>query len=285
LRAGEVITERTFDVLPAGCEDRLAAIALVVAVALEHAGAKPQAREADALDQAARSARSKGPEEEAPAQEGPAPTPNAAEPAQQAKPAQAPTSAPPAARKVEEPSETKDSVAPADHDGPRVLAYAAGGVAIGLVPQPTWLLELGGGARLPPFRFEAAALMTGENGADLGPGRVRERLFGGRAHGCAGAVLGLLEGEECAGLLAGVVTAQGRGLEDARSTSMALVAPLLQLAIGIPASGPFHVRAAVTGFVPVVRPRPRFLREDGGDSLRAAAAGLLATLAFVVTLP
>jgi hypothetical protein len=247
---GVSAAERRFDVLPAGCAARLDALALAIAVAVEHAvGADRASLEpAAATDPTDATAEPAEANTTATAAATDAPTP----PATTAEPT-APTSKPP----VEPGSETPE---PAEPPGPplivTIVPFLGGDLLIEALPEPALALHAGAELRLgPTFAVSLAALFAPRVDIELGEAHAPSSLLGGRALGCAGSTPRGLRFEGCAGAVGGVVWASGEGaLQSPADVSMAWLAGVLRAAASYPAEGAFGVRLALDGQLNVVRP-------------------------------
>lgn len=258
---GVFAAERRFEVLPAGCSSRLDALALAIAVAVEHAvGPERASLEPGAVT-------GEPAEPAAATTETPAATP-AAEPSdaagEEAKPAPADEAAPAKPR-----SEPPQPAEPPEPPGPplvvTVLAFLGGDLLIEALPDPA--LALHGGAELrlgSTFAVSLAGLYAPPIDVELGrAARAVSSLFGGRALGCAGSAPRGLRLEACAGAVGGVVWASGEGaLERHADVSVGWAAGVLRAAASYPADGLLGVRLSLDGHINLVRPDLSLARPD-----------------------
>lgn len=260
-----VIATRRFDDLPARCADRLQTLALVSALAIEHA-MEPELEPADAELL-----------EPAPAPEpSPASTDAPERPAEPTEPPAEPTE--PAAESPEPSAEPR----PAREPLVRTVVGLGGGY--GLLPELAGLLALG--VELPGagLRIGLGALVTTEASTSLAAGTALSRLAAARAYGCAAGDALSLDLQACAGMTLGVVAAAGRDFASNEEATGTLLAPLVRLGARFPARGTFAVGLALEGFVHLVRPELQVSGHAGAvSSLPALGAAL--SLEGVLALP
>lgn len=130
---------------------------------------------------------------------------------------------------------------------PSGAAALAAGLELGL--GPAWSLSIGGlwGPRA-------------EHSLATRPERVSVQLFAGQLLGCCSAptpgAAGLAVLQGCAGGLAGVLDAEGRGFARDQPATLAWAAFTLRAAAQWPASGALALRARADGRVNLLRPAP-----------------------------
>lgn len=255
-RDGVVLATRRFEALPARCEERLETLAVVIALAVEHAAEPPEAE---------------APVEDAlPAEEDPAPVePEPAEPAR----------APP-----EPPVEEQPQPEPVEREPPSLLIIAGAGGAYGLLPELAGVASVGVELPTESLRIGLSALASTQTNTELAGGSARAQLAGARAYGCAyGAAIGL-DLQACAGLALGVVTGSGRGYASTDDATGTLLAPLLRLGARFPARGVASVGLAVEGFTNLVRPELQVSGHAGGKA-SVPALGASCVVEAVLALP
>lgn len=253
-----VIATRRFDDLPARCADRLQTLALVSALAIEHA-MEPELEPADA---------------------------ELLEPAPAPEPSPASTDAPERpAEPTEPPAESPElSAEPRPAREPLVRTVVGLGGGYGLLPELAGLLALG--VELPGagLRIGLGALVTTEASTSLAAGTALSRLAAARAYGCAAGDALSLDLQACAGMTLGVVAAAGRDFASNEEATGTLLAPLVRLGARFPARGTFAVGLALEGFVHLVRPELQVSGHAGAvSSLPALGAAL--SLEGVLALP
>jgi hypothetical protein len=257
-RKGAFFAERHFDVLPEGCDARLDALSLAIAVAVEHA-VGPVRASVDASPKAAATASTED------ARAGPEASPRDR--------ADANTDAPPA------PASASATSRPLTLT---LLAFAGAGVLIEVMPEPAAVLHAGAELGLGPvLALSLAGLYAPEVQSGLGGGSVSSSLFGGRALACAGTGPSGLRFQGCAGVAGAAISASGHGdgLERPRSVRVGWLAGVLRVAAGYPASGPFGARLALDGQLNAVRAGVRVERDSQPDLERVAGVvGLSASL-------
>lgn len=253
-----VIATRRFDDLPARCADRLQTLALVSALAIEHA-MEPELEPADA---------------------------ELLEPAPAPEPSPASTDAPERpAEPTEPPAESPElSAEPRPAREPLVRTVVGLGGGYGLLPELAGLLALG--VELPGagLHIGLGALVSTETSTSLAAGTALSRLAAARAYGCAAGDALSLDLQACAGMTLGVVAAAGRDFASNEEATGTLLAPLVRLGARFPARGTFAVGLALEGFVHLVRPELQVSGHAGAvSSLPALGAAL--SLEGVLALP
>jgi hypothetical protein len=268
-RDGQDVARRRFDVLPVQCAARLDALALAIAVALEH------------LAQAEPSAFEPGPVRAAGA-------PNTIAPAS-APDSSTPPSPPAAATPAAETRELDDEAAQPSTGTTTPIRYALlahAAIWLDALPETAGAFGLGLELGLGPTRWSAVALASTETDVALADGRARARFFGGRAQACLPRTLIApdLQAEPCAGMIAGAVLADGQGFPVERSATLPYLAPLVRLSLRYPAHSLLSLRLAVDGLFNVVRPE---LQVTGASraSDSSAAFGLAPSVELLVELP
>ena len=273
-RDGAFVAQRRFEVLPAGCEARLDALAIAIAVAVEHAVGPEHA----SIDQSQLPvAGAEQPSSEQPDAATSQPEPAAVE--AEAKP-DASEARSDSGQNAEDSSE-RDR--PSEPLALSVAAFAGGGVLIQVLPKPAPLLHLGAELRLGPvFAVSLAGLYAPEVEIRLAGGSVSSWLLGARALGCAGTSPEGLRLEGCAGAAGGAMSSSGEGvaLQKRSEVTVGWLAGVLRVAASYPAAGRFGARLALDGQLNVVKPGVRIERpESEDDAVRVAEnVGLAASL-------
>lgn len=266
------VAERSFDVLPQNCPDRIDAVALTVALAIQHAEqARPLAETSTAATP------------NPPSTTAPVATPSV-------KPTTKPTtkSAPPDATKPEAPSAPDNATTTAadDPDALRVRLHAAATFLSEVLPESA--LGLGVGAELQTSEA-LSVMLTGlyvpETAQPLATGSALMQLYAGRALLCLGAPAAGLVLEACAGAAGGVVLATGEGYMANENAKMAWLAGVLRGAARFPARGLIGVRLAVDGLVNAVRPSPKLVLDGAAKHALAFPIGFAGSLELLIALP
>jgi hypothetical protein len=290
--------ERSFDVLPQNCTDRVDAVALTVALAIQHAEQAQTEEEATAAAAAPPTA----PSTTAPVATPPAKTlaktqakPPAKPPAKPAakppvKPAAEPAPAkkkPPNTTKIEEASAPDDAATtPEDPDALRVRLHAAANFLSEVLPESA--LGVGFGAELQTSRA-LSVMLTGlyvpQTAQALATGSVLMQLYGGRALLCLGSPTAGLVLEGCIGAAGGAVLATGSDYDTNADAKMAWVAGVLRGAARFPEHGLIGVRLAVDGLINVVRPTPQLVLDGATKQTVAFPIGFAGSLELLIALP
>jgi len=297
--------ERSFDVLPKNCTDRVDAVALTIALAIQNA-------EQAETDEGATTAAAAPPT--APSTTAPVATPPANPPANPpakpaAKPPAKPTATPkppakptakPAAKpapakekppnksKIEEASAPDDAATttPDDPDALRVRLHAAATFLSEVLPESA--LGLGFGAELQTSRAQSV-MLTGlyvpQTAQALATGSVLMQLYGGRALLCLGSPTAGLVLEGCVGAAGGAVLATGSDYNANADAKMAWVAGVLRGAARFPERGLIGVRLAVDGLINAVRPTPQLVLDGATKQALAFPIGFAGSLELLIALP
>jgi hypothetical protein len=251
LRSGSIIAERRFPVLPTQCRDRLDALAIAIALALENAAhTSTSAQREGASDAPSRavigadSGRPLAPLQplpprvpSAPPSEAPSRTPIRPRPFPTPEPIAGPAPTPPptaapvptpvpiAARPVARaptraptptPAPTLDRTPPVSLGTSNLALRLQAGIALigEVLPAPALALQAGGELIIgPSHRFSLAldGLITSQTDNALAGAESQSQLFAGRALACWAWPVGALVAESCAGLALGAVNAAGNG--------------------------------------------------------------------------
>jgi len=268
-RRGEQVAERRFDVSPARCADRIEALALAIALALEHAaGDRSSSGEAATPPRTAAAT--------------PAATAPAAAPTADPQPAPEVTAERDAAPATPGSAITNGSEPAADRA--RVHLHAAGAVLVAAMPEPLIAFGAGGDLQLDGLLFGLSLIATTESEQVFARGVAASQLFAARLRACMLWDAAGVELEGCAGTLVGAARASGTGYDEDMSATMGWIAPLLRAGIRFPRSGPLSLRLALEGMVNLVQ--PRLIVE--GEPPEHAAGGVVAGgagLELVVAIP
>jgi hypothetical protein len=261
-REGRVVAERSFELLPDACKDRLDAVALAVALAIEHATA-PQDVAGTSSGKAQLDARhepTSGTDttktETTPKAET-APKPEAAQtkekkPAPEAPKAEAPK--PPPVQKPEESPAVAAPAASAATLGPFRL-HAGGAYLVETLPSSAAAMVAGVERTIAPHIDLGVTAMAAFGGkATLGAGSAHPDAYGARALLCTSWHVENLDLEGCAGAAGGVAIATGENLTSPKTATMAWLVGWARAALVVPAQSAVSVRFALDGLVNAVRP-------------------------------
>jgi len=275
--------ERSFDVLPQKCTDRVDAVALTVALAIQHAEQAQTEEEATAAAAAPPTAPSTTAPVATPPAETPAKTP-AKPPANPAPIQEKPLNK----TKTEEASapDDADTTTPEDPDALRLRLHAAATFLSEVLPESA--LGLGFGAELQTSRA-LSVMLTGlyvpQTAQALATGSVLMQLYGGRALLCLGSPAAGLVLEGCVGAAGGAVLATGSGYNVREAATMAWVAGVLRGAARFPERGLIGVRLAVDGLINAVRPTPQLVLDGATKQALAFPIGFAGSLELLIALP
>ncbi len=254
-RPDQSTAERRFGVLPTECDNRLRAVSLAIALAIDHTVLDRVAAETEPTLV-------------------PADAPDVAAVAEQAPP-------PPATLS---PPTTEDKLR-----GRRGLAITAGGAAVfGVLPSLRPAALLGIEAALP----RAAALRiqvmgTTEDEASLGRGLTELRLLAARLQGCWLPTVGPARVGGCAGTSLGLVLARGAGFAQNLSGVPPWWAMMAGVGVQYPAQGPIYGHLHVEGVWVLHRPGFEVTASDGEvlDRRTLSRLGAVTTLEIGFRLP
>lgn len=278
-RGSAEVAARSFDVLPAACSDRLDAIAIAVALAIEHA-THPENDAGEPPSTGTTTEPAANANEPAP--ETAAPTPPATATATPPNTERA-TSTPNAeAKEEEEPQETEADrrAARARRLAPHV--YAGGGVMFQVLPELVPAFALGADFPLTWLRLDVALLATTQSNTDIGPGKVQANLLAGRALICAEAPFGLAG---CAGAGGGAALGSSTGYDQGHHPAAAWLAGIVRGSMRFPASGTLSLRLAGDALFNMVY--PQLAVSDMGVKKHAAGGpvGVAGSLELLLALP
>lgn len=273
-RDGRVVAQRTFGLLPERCEDRLDAVALAIAVAIDHAVGAARAPAQ--------------PSEPGVQREPEAPPPSPAtpdRPTDAPQPEPAPKSTAAQTDGAPEPGEAPVAASASPRVAPELALLFGAGLLVETLPAPALALEAGVELATGRLRFALAALVAPDREVALGGGNADLDLLGARAHACLTDAAAGFALEGCAGGALGAVLASGRGYEMNERATMAWTAALLRVALRYPENNPVSARIAIDGLAHAVRPRIA-ARSPAGDAETAPAPlGLAASLELLIALP
>ncbi len=235
-REGVVLGERTLDVAGVPCQDIHAAVALGIATAIDATilgdlGATPRA------------------------------------PAVPARPILLPTPPPMIAPALPLPTPFVPPLPPAVRaHGPVLTTTLQGMVLVGVLPKVT--VGVAPSADVSITRsvdLRASALATGHATVDVGRGTAEAGLVAGRLDACATRVLldDVARIRACGGIVAGVVSAQGAGFADPRTTTSLWVAPTLRFDARWSLTRYFGLVIGADGFFPGLRPELQVVDKSG----------------------
>jgi hypothetical protein len=282
-------SERRFDVLPARCRDRVDAMALAIALALEEATRVEAGGDVGGSAAPPPVLPGSGPGAVAVAS---SPRATASEPdlSREANPAvrntpppeRAPTKPPP-----DSSSPGRPEAAAATEEG-RLHVRLRAGVdgLIEALPEPVLALHAGGELAFDPERRWSVgldALVSFESDTPVAGGRVLARLYAGRAVACFGWPVGGAALEACAGTGLGAAVAEGEEFASPESTTLFWASVLARAALRYPRHGGVGGRLAIDGFANLARPEYR-VKGVGGTTVPTGRLGAAASLELIVAL-
>jgi hypothetical protein len=280
--------ERSFDVLPARCRDRVDAMALAIALALE---------EVTRMEPEAEGSLAPAPS--------PAPLPNRAPTTdhqagwalpdsradaavvERSREAGADTPALPPPASESSSSAGRPEAADATEEGTlRVRLRAGVDGMIEALPEPVLALHAGGELvfdREQRWSVGLDALVSSQSETAYADGRVLARLYAGRAVACFDWPLGDAALSGCAGTGLGVTVARGDDFASQESTTLFWASLLVRTALRYPRSGVVGGRLAIDGFANLARPEYR-VKGVETPPLAARRFGAAASLELIVAL-
>lgn len=267
--ADVALAERTFVDLPKHCGQRLDALSLALALAIEQSEAIDSARQ-DATRIA-----------EVP------PQPEAAAPADSEAAQSAAVEAPdltltPIVEPTPQPAEER-SIRGA---GARLRFTAGPAVVTHEGLQPVAAAAIGVEWASGPFSLESALAGSTAGHAVLGDGSVRTQFAALQLRFCLQLPIQSFSLSGCAGALASLMFASGRGFAPNHSTTLPWVAPLVRIGVRFPTSSAFSVRLSADLPVDLIRPEFRTLEQGNtAQTLSPGPLGLWGTLALVYEVP
>jgi hypothetical protein len=291
-RGAQSVARREFDVLPSGCNDRLNALALAIAIALEQdqrSGGEasvpvaPPGAAADAVN-------NKVTTPVAPGEAPPAQTPG------EAPGTQAPAEALPSAPRQDAPQHAQSG--PAVSAVPPTAAERAERTALGVraklggallqraLPKLAFAFVVGAELASGPLSLDLAGLITTAADSPLSGGRTRSQLSAARVLACAEALPVGLAVQGCAGAIGGLLWAQGKsGYDKNRNTTLAWVAALARASMRYPSVGVVSVRLAADLFADLVQPELRAVRGNTKETVLLGPLGAALSIEIVGALP
>jgi hypothetical protein len=287
-RGADEVATRSFDVLPAACSDRLDAIAIAVALAIEHA-TNPESGEAAAAGTSAASA--------ADADANAAASATPATPATETPPTSTPTTSTPGAeneQKEPQEAEADRRAASARRIAPRL--YAGGGVMFKVLPELVPAFTLGADVPVESFRLgpkwpliwlrlDFALVATAQTSTEIGPGTLHSNLLGGRFLYCnEGPLATALDFASCGGVAGGAAFAAGTGYMQPKHPAAAWLAGIARAYIRFPARAQLSLRLAADALVNIIRPK-LIVKGDQGDTRTAGPVGVAGSLELLLALP
>lgn len=136
---------------------------------------------------------------------------------------------------------------------PKISVRGQVGALFGALPRPALALELSAGLTTGAFRAELGALHLPRQTRGDGSG-ARFRLFAGVARLCGRQALSGVDLLLCASVTAGVVQAEGFGVDEPASAGPVWLSGGATLGCVVPLAGPFRLVPAVVGEFPMARP-------------------------------
>lgn len=285
-RPGGRMARRGFAVLPEECSDRLDAVTLAIALAIDHTLLERLRDRAphggtQQLDGGAPDGASDAPEplespDGAPREDGgaaPGPAPAEGIPLEEAHTPEdeiGPAEPEPEVRSPPDDGRADREARPGPDAAPAAERRWQPGVGAGLLALydviPGWALGVQAGPRLRAWRgleLRASLFWTAEQSAPVSTGRAAYDLLGGRLHVCAGGSAGPLTVRGCGGVWAGRLRVRGRGFDEDLSAR--------QLWIALPVGGEvthrptrwLELAAGADLVVPVRRPAVQVISDTG----------------------
>lgn len=271
LRAGRVLAERRFERVPEICAEWRDAIALTIAVAIEHAPppstAQETSSESEPADLAQQPTVSVQSTERPLAVSEPPATASVEREEPEAEPASEPESEP----TIEQESalEARSPPEPVRRPSERWMVHIGGAYLLEALPAPAAALRLGGEhALVPELRIGLAGLVSARIELPFEGGRVESQLFGGQATACLNTPLRPVVLLGCAGTSAGVVQARGRGYTRGLSPDMFWLGTFVRAALELPAMSTWAVRLVADAHVNLLRPELRLNRQSASSAHR-----------------
>ena len=264
LRAGAEVAERRFAPLPAGCAERRDAIAIAIAVALEHAIASEPETPDPALNLDSRVSTA-------------APRDTTQAILSQPPSAADDSAAQSAANQAPPPAAAEPEHATRHHERPRrpqqrFMLHAGAVYFLASLPSAVAALAVGAEyALVPELRIGLTGLVSESGELAFEGGRVEHRLFGGQATACWNSPLAFALVHACAGGSAAYVHAQGFDYAPGRTTAMLWLAGIVRGAFELPISEAFAVRVAADGRVNLSRPNLHLERPGAAPRTRGVS--------------
>jgi hypothetical protein len=279
LRGGQVLAERRFERERERCAEWRDALALAIAVAIEHAPPPSAAGGAEAADTPAATSSAPSTAAAQPASPLPAaitrPTESAPVIAEQGANDTADIEPELDAEPEPEPeSEADPQRAPpqelARRPTERWMVHVGGVYLLEALPAPAPALKVGAEhALVPTFRIGLAGLMSANIEVPFEGGRVENQLFGGQVTACLNSPLrpAILLG--CAGASAGHIRARGLDYTLEQRAGMFWLGILVRAAIELPATSTLALRVSADARANLLRPELR-LNRRGSDPIGRA---------------
>lgn len=252
-RGDEAPAERHFDVLPQECTDRVDAVTLAIALAIDPSvlDALPSEPAAVSVDASTEGTADTG-DGQTPESEG----------------GEAERETPSSADDAPPESESEDSApsdASADEPSRRYAIVLGGGAGFGVVPGVSAIGSLAFEVALGQIlTLRAGGLITSQTQSEIGRGEVGFRIVAGRLDGCGGWNFGIARGDICAGLGAGASIAEGSGFVQDLRASGTWLAALGRVSITLPQTSRVGFRLVGDVIVPLIRPRVH-VGDDAGN--------------------
>jgi hypothetical protein len=266
-RAGKLVALRGFEIARSPCRDRRDAIALAIALAIEHEQTSHAQSAARSVAPADLRAQSSTPNPGAPA-EVPA--------AELAGELADPTIADPAAQPR-----------PQDDSSTRVHAHVGYQWMAQALPEPTAAIALGIDLGLSRrFSLVLSVLAAPDTEFGLGQGRTHVEFAAGRALACASWLMPARLGvSSCAGGMAGKISAAGVGYAVSnRQSSAPWVAGLAGGSMYYPDAGPIALRLSVRGVINAVRPVMWVRSGQGESTAHGSLVGVESSIELLIQL-
>lgn len=241
-RSGVEKSQRTFDGLPASCEDQHRAYAVAIAISIEHSLAEEREQIEPPTQEAAETNE---------------PVPIVTDgPLQQAAP-------------QAEPEEDEPGAEASRRRSTKRVSFrlgAGGGILGGVLPKESfWGI---GSLDILLGRAFSAGIGGGATprvATDLDRGTVRSSMVAARLQGCFEPTWGMARPGVCLGIQGGRMAASATGLVGARRADSYWAAGVLRLGLRVPSRGPLGVHLSTDGYVNFLRPGVSLVVEEADD--------------------
>lgn len=270
LRAGRVLAERRFDRVPESCAEWRDAIAVTIAVAIEHAPPPSTAEERSGVHSApgmkpADTARQQtvSPQSNTRPVGEPVGADEASAPSPEPPPKPKPEPSPEPAIEPEPANEPDSPPEPPRRPRERWMVQAGGAYLLEALHAPAVAFRAGGErALVPGFRIGLAGLVSARVKVPFEGGRVESQLFGGELTGCLNTPVPPVLLIGCAGTSAGLVHARGREYTLGLNADMFWLGALLRVGVELPATSTFALRLVADARANLLRPQLRLNRQS-----------------------
>lgn len=244
---GQSVSRRAFDRLPEGCELRLSALGLAIALAVESVGAGRVIEPAD--------------------------TQPASQPAGQAEPTEGTSDAPldpPSAGTGAGTGMGTEAEADSERSAGAALVWGValgGGLVLGGQPAPAPTLSAGVDVAFGPWLMSLSGLWAPARELELDEfptHRTRTELYGARLAACVSDGFGVVRAAVCLGVLGGALRARGVDFGDNLTATIPWLATAVGASVRVPADSALALRLRVDALQNLVQPALRVTGEGGG---------------------